>query len=58
MFVVARPFAMAFYWVGDTTLALSLFVLPAAVGAIHIGPSVAVLHERIDKIRRDVSVRH
>jgi MFS family permease len=48
VFVVARPFAMAFYWVDDTTLALCLFVLPAAVGAIHIGPSVAVLHERIE----------
>ncbi len=48
VFVVARPFAMGFYWVDDTTLALALFVLPAAVGAIHIGPSVAVLHERID----------
>jgi MFS family permease len=48
VFIVARPFAMAFYWVDDTTLALLLFVLPAAVGAIHIGPSVAVLHERIE----------
>jgi MFS family permease len=48
VFVIARPFAMAFYWVDDTTFALALFVLPAAVGAIHIGPSVAVLHERVD----------
>lgn len=48
VFVVARPFAMAFYGVGDTALALALFVLPAAVGAIHIGPSVAILHERIE----------
>jgi predicted MFS family arabinose efflux permease len=48
VFVVARPFAMAFYWIDDTTVALALFVLPAAVGAVHIGPSVAVLHERID----------
>jgi predicted MFS family arabinose efflux permease len=48
VFVVARPFAMAFYWTDDTMLALVLFVLPAAVGAIHIGPAVAVLHERID----------
>ncbi len=48
VFVIARPFAMAFYWIGDTTLALALFILPAAVGAIHIGPSVAVLHERVD----------
>ena len=48
VFVVARPFAMAFYGINDTTLALVLFILPAAVGAIHIGPSVAVLHERVD----------
>jgi predicted MFS family arabinose efflux permease len=48
VFVVARPFAMLFYWVDDTALALALFVLPAAAGVIHIGPSVAVLHERID----------
>jgi MFS family permease len=48
VFVLARPFAMAFYWVADTRLALALFVLPAAVGAIHIGPSVAVLHERVE----------
>jgi MFS family permease len=48
VFVAARPFAMAFYWVADTRLALVLFVLPAAVGAIHIGPSVAELHERVE----------
>ena len=39
---------MAFYWLDDTVLALTLFVFPAAVGAIHIGPAVAVLHERIE----------
>jgi len=48
VFVVARPFAMLFYWVDDTVVALALFVLPAAAGVIHIGPSVAVLHERVD----------
>jgi MFS family permease len=48
VFVAARPFAMAFYWIDNTALALALFVFPAAVGAIHLGPSVAVLHERID----------
>lgn len=48
VFVIARPFAMVFYWTNNTALALALFVLPAAVGAIHIGPAVAVLHERID----------
>jgi MFS family permease len=48
VFVAARPFAMAFYWLDDTVAAMALFVLPAAVGAIHIGPAVAVLHERVD----------
>ena len=48
VFVVARPFAMAFYWVDDARLAMALFVLPAAAGAVHIGPSVAILHERVD----------
>ncbi len=47
VFVVARPFAMAFYALDNTALALTLFVLPAAVGAVHIGPCVAVLHDRI-----------
>jgi hypothetical protein len=48
VFVAARPFAMAFHWLDDTALALALFIFPAAVGAAHLGPSVAVLHERID----------
>ena len=48
VFVIARPFAMAFYWVDDVRLAMALFVLPAAAGAVHIGPSVAILHERVD----------
>ncbi len=48
VFVVARPFAMAFYGVADTSLALALFVLPAAVGRLY-RPCVAVLHERIER---------
>jgi len=48
IFVAARPFAMAFYWLDDTAVAMALFVLPAAVGAIHIGPAVGVLHERVE----------
>jgi predicted MFS family arabinose efflux permease len=55
VFVVARPFAMAFYWVDDTALALALFVLPGAVGAIHIGPSVAILHERVQARQRPLA---
>jgi MFS family permease len=55
VFVVARPFAMAFYWVGDTTLALALFILPAAAGAVHMGPSLALLHERVDARMRPLA---
>lgn len=55
VFVIARPFAMAFYWVDDTALALALFVLPGAVGAIHIGPSLAILHERVEARQRPLA---
>jgi predicted MFS family arabinose efflux permease len=55
VFVIARPFAMAFYVVDHTWLALALFALPAMVGAIHMGPSFAVLHERIDARLRPIS---
>jgi predicted MFS family arabinose efflux permease len=55
VFVVARPFAMAFYAVDDTPIALALFALPAVVGAIHMGPSFAVLHQRVDPGLRPVS---
>lgn len=55
VFVIARPFAMAFYWVDDTALALVLFVLPGAVGAIHIGPSVAILYERVEARQRPLA---
>jgi predicted MFS family arabinose efflux permease len=55
VFVIARPFAMALYAVDQTWLALTLFALPAMVGAIHMGPSFAVLHERIDARLRPIS---
>lgn len=54
-FVIARPFAMAFYAVDDTALALTLFALPALVGAVHMGPSFAVLHGRVDPDLRPIS---
>lgn len=54
-FVIARPFAMAFYAVDNTALALALFVLPAMAGAVHMGPSFAVLHGRIEPRLRPIS---
>lgn len=54
-FVIARPFAMLFYALDNTTLALAFFVLPAMAGAVHMGPSFAVLHGRIDPSLRPIS---
>jgi MFS family permease len=55
VFVLARPFSMGFYLVDSMVVALLLFLLPAMVGAIHMGPSFAVLHDRIDPSLRPIS---
>lgn len=55
VFAVARPFAMMFYALDNTTLALGFFVLPAMAGAVHMGPSFAVLHGRVDPSLRPVA---
>jgi MFS family permease len=47
VFIGSKPFSMAFYLIDNTALALALFALPAAVGGIFMGPSVAVLHDRV-----------
>ncbi len=54
-FLIARPFAMAFYALDNTALALVLFALPAMAGAVHMGPSFAVLHNRIEERYRPIS---
>jgi predicted MFS family arabinose efflux permease len=46
-FVTAAPLVVAFYLVHETWLALLLFVFPAMIGTIYLGPSVAVLHDRV-----------
>jgi MFS family permease len=45
--LVATGLLAAFYLVNDTALALALFVAPAMVGTAYLGPSVAVLHDRV-----------
>ncbi|MGL5116199.1 MAG: spinster family MFS transporter [Beijerinckiaceae bacterium] len=54
-FVAARPLAMGFYGISDPTLAMLLFVVPAMVGMIHMGPSIAVLHDRVAPALRPVA---
>jgi MFS family permease len=47
VFIGSKPFSIAFYLLDNTALALALFALPAAAGGIFMGPSVAVLHDRV-----------
>ena len=54
VFIGSKPFSIAFYLVDDTALALALFAVPAAAGAIHHGPSIAMLHERVPVARRAI----
>jgi MFS family permease len=46
-FIASKPFSMAFYLLDNTVLALTLFALPAAASGIFMGPSIAVLHDRV-----------
>ena len=46
-FVAGTPPVIAFFLVNDTALALVLFVFPAMLGVVYLGPSVAVLHNRV-----------
>jgi MFS family permease len=54
VFIGSKPFSIAFYLLDNTALALTLFALPAAVGGIFMGPSVAVLHDRVPVALRPI----
>ena len=45
--VVTRPFYLGFLMWHATLFALALFIVPGITGAIFIGPSLAVLHNRV-----------
>lgn len=45
--LVTKPFAFGFLLVDNRTIALAMFVLPAAFGAAYVGTSIAVLHNRV-----------
>jgi MFS family permease len=55
MFMVVTPLAIAFYLANGTALALLLFVVPALVGVVYLGPSVAVLHDRVPAALRPIA---
>lgn len=50
--LIAKPFAIAFYLLDHTTLALSLFVIPAMLGSVFTGPTFAHLYARVKPEQR------
>jgi predicted MFS family arabinose efflux permease len=54
-FVAGTPLIVGFYLSASTVPALALFVFPAMVGAIFLGPSIAVLHDRVAVRQRPVA---
>jgi predicted MFS family arabinose efflux permease len=54
LFIATKPLSIAFYLTDDTALALTLFLLPGAIGAMFVGPSIGTLHERMSASLRPV----
>lgn len=49
------PFAISAFLARSTGLALALFAVHAALGAVFVGPSLAVLHNRVEAALRPVA---
>ena len=45
--MATKPLSIGFYLAADTRAALLLFLLPGMTTAVFLGPSIAVLHERV-----------
>jgi predicted MFS family arabinose efflux permease len=55
LFIGSKPFSIAFYLLDHTAAALAVFIVPAAIGAVFMGPSIAVLHDRVPAARRPIA---
>lgn len=53
--LVTKPLIIASYLVGELRLALGLLMLPAIVGGVFYGPSIAVLHNRVPAVSRAIA---
>lgn len=53
--IIAKPFYISFLLMETTVIALLLFIPPAVLGAIYVGPSVAVLHDRVEARLRPIA---
>lgn len=50
-----KPLIISSYLVGDLRFALALLALPAMVGGVFYGPSIAVLHNRVPAASRAIA---
>lgn len=55
VYLAGKPLLVAFYLTNDTLAALMLLALPAMVGTIFFGPSIAVLHDRVSATLRPIA---
>jgi len=53
--LVTKPLIISSYIVGGLPLALALLALPAIVGGVFYGPSIAVLHNRVPAASRAIA---
>lgn len=53
--LVTKPLIISSYLVGDLKLALALLALPAIVGGVFYGPSIAALHNRVPAASRAIA---
>lgn len=54
-YIATKPLVVGFFLVENPIAAMLLFVLPAATGAIFVGPSISVLHDRTSPALRPVA---
>ncbi len=53
--LATKPLIISSYLVGDLSLALTLLALPAIVGGVFYGPSIATLHNRVPAASRAIA---
>lgn len=53
--LVTKPLIISSYIIGNLTLALALLALPAIVGGVFYGPSIAALHNRVPAQSRAIA---
>ena len=47
VYIAIKPLLLTFFLAGSTRVALAAYIIPGLVGTIYIGPTLAVLHNRV-----------